>query len=259
MKIILIGFGNLAYHYARALYKTNVQFEVVAQHQKPYEAEFEGIPFHRSIEMIPTDFDFYFLCIPDGYIKKVSKQISNIVDQTAIICHCAGTKSIKHLPAHIVNRAVLWPLQSLSHERKIDLLNNAPLFYEASNEAAEIKLLELAKMISSRVLKANFYDRKQLHLAAVFSNNFSNHLIGTAKEIVEKKKFNYDILVPILEETISKLSELNKEDAQTGPAVRGDVSTMNQHLFLLKKSSQKRGLYKMVSKSINPELQFEEE
>ena len=259
MKVFLIGFGNLAYHYARSLYKANIHFEILSLHPKAYEAEFEGISFHRSLKSIPIDFDFYFLCIPDSFIKKTSKEIASWVQKSAIIAHCAGTKSIKHLPAHIENRAVLWPLQSLSHERKIDLLDDAPLFYEASNEEAEIKLLELAKLISTRVLKANFYDRKQLHLAAVFANNFTNHLIGTAKEIVERKKFNYNIILPILEETITKLSELSKEEAQTGPAIRGDVSTMNQHLFLLKKSNSKKSLYKKLSQSINGAIIFEEE
>lgn len=259
MKVILIGFGNLAYHYARSLYKANIHFEILSLNSKPYELEFEGVNFHRTLKSIPTDFDFYFLCIPDSSIKNLSKQIAIWVQKTAIIAHCAGTKSIKHLPASIENRAVLWPLQSLSHERKTDLLDNAPLFYEASNEEAEIKLLELAKLISSRVLKANFYDRKQLHLAAVFANNFTNHLIGTAKEIVERKKFNYNIILPILEETINKLAELSKEEAQTGPAIRGDVSTMNQHLSLLKNSRKKRSLYKKLSQSINTDLNYEEE
>ena len=43
-----------------------------------------------------------------------------------------------------------------------------------------------------------------LHLAAVFVCNFTNHMLTEGKELALKSGFSFDILKPLITETISK-------------------------------------------------------
>jgi predicted short-subunit dehydrogenase-like oxidoreductase (DUF2520 family) len=60
--------------------------------------------------------------------------------------------------------------------------------------------------------------RKMLHLAAVFICNFTNHMLTMGKEVALKAGFSFDLLAPLLKETISKAIDSGPENSQTGPA-----------------------------------------
>jgi hypothetical protein len=59
---------------------------------------------------------------------------------------------------------------------------------------------------------------------------------------------NWELLKPLLEETIAKLGDFSAFDAQTGPAKRHDQSTLNIHQALLE--GEELTLYEVLSRSI---------
>ena len=69
-----------------------------------------------------------------------------------------------------------------------------------------------------------------------------------SEKICEKHDIPFDILKPLILETAEKINTLSPEESQTGPAVRGDVKTIENHLNLLGKNHQK--LYKLITESI---------
>ena len=138
-------------------------------------------------------------------------------------------------------------LQTFSLEKKVDF-NEVPFCLEAENKKDEEQLVELANLISKKIYTINSEQRKALHVAAVFVNNFTNYLYKIGNDICKEHQVPFDILLPLIKETASKIEVLSPEKAQTGPAIRNDKKTIKNHLDLLNKEQQK--IYKMITKSI---------
>ena len=102
--------------------------------------------------------------------------------------------------------------------------------------------------MEKKIYSISSKQRKTLHVAAVFVNNFSNHMYKIGSDICAKNKVPFDILKPLILETALKIKELSPEKAQTGPAVREDNKTIKNHIKLLDTSQQQ--IYKILTKSI---------
>ncbi len=131
----------------------------------------------------------------------------------------------------------------------IDLLT-VPFCIEA-NSKENLELLEhFAKELSQKVVEADSEKRKILHLAAVFASNFPNYMYTVADQILSDKNLDFELLRPLIMETALKVQELKPEEAQTGPASRGDEVILRKHDELLKEYPEYREIYEILSKGI---------
>ncbi len=121
---------------------------------------------------------------------------------------------------------------------------------EASNDEVQRRLQSLAQSIASTIATVNSHQRLQLHLAAVLCNNFTNHLIASAKAYCEQESLDFGLLQPIIKETFERLEKYAPDAVQTGPALRGDATTMALHRALLEKEEHLRRIYEVMSDSI---------
>ena len=144
---------------------------------------------------------------------------------------------------------VLYPLQSLSADRNIRM-GRIPFLVEASSPSVLEEIKDLAFTISEWVEEADSLKRLKVHLAAVFANNFSNHMVHVAQELLKEAELDPSMLKPILKETFQKLKELDAYSSQTGPAVRGDQESMNKHIELLRDHPEWEKLYTFISRDI---------
>ncbi len=161
----------------------------------------------------------------------------------------SGAVSMDQLAKDFNHYGVLYPLQTLSSERELSLADT-PFLVEGSSEAVKQKIRILAASISKRVVDMDSQGRLEMHMAAVFANNFTNHMIAIAKKIVEEKGDDFSLLGPLIRETFVKIAESGPDRAQTGPAVRGDEETMKKHLLLLKEHPEWEKMYTFVSRDI---------
>jgi hypothetical protein len=65
---------------------------------------------------------------------------------------------------------------------------------------------------------------------------------------MESKNLDWNLLVPLIDETIHKIKEIGPLEAQTGPARRNDSKTINEHMNLL--SGKEKEIYQLISDSI---------
>jgi predicted short-subunit dehydrogenase-like oxidoreductase (DUF2520 family) len=128
---------------------------------------------------------------------------------------------------------------------------------EASNKASEKKLLQLARSLSKAVFSFSSHQRAVLHLSAVFSNNFVNHLNALAKKLMKKHHLPWSLHHHLIKAT-AELALDNPQNAQTGPAFRHDILTMKKHLSLIKNDKTLERIYRLLSQSI-AELRIESE
>jgi hypothetical protein len=69
------------------------------------------------------------------------------------------------------------------------------------------------------------------------------------EEICKENEVPFDILKPLIAETANKINFLSPKNAQTGPAMRNDQSTIDKHLTLLRDKIHKE-IYRIITKSI---------
>ena len=133
-------------------------------------------------------------------------------------------------------------LQTFSKDKEIDF-SEIPFCLEAENEKDYNLLKTLALSIGQKVYSISSKQRKTIHVAAVFVNNFTNHLYKIGNDICKQNNVPFEILLPLIKETSLKIEQLEPKNAQTGPAIRKDKKTINNHLNLLNDDQQE--IYKI--------------
>ena len=244
INLSIIGSGNVGKHFI-ALVQNSKDLNLI-QWLSRSESCYQKIKTTSDFKNIEKA-DVYVICVSDSSIHEVSKTL-NLRNQ--LIVHTSG---INHFNILCDNnrRGVFYPLQTFTKENKRRELE-IPICIESEyNE--DIKLLiDLCKYLNLKFYQVDYEKRKILHLAAVFSNNFSNHLYSIAYKITKINNIDFDILKPLIQETANKILLLEPAKAQTGPARRDDMVTINNHLKLLKNDDY-RNIYKTFTQLIKDE------
>ncbi|MEX1382107.1 Rossmann-like and DUF2520 domain-containing protein [Lutibacter sp.] len=244
IKISIIGVGNVGYHLTAILLKSkNIELIEV------YNRTIDKIQYLKNVTSITTNLnqlkeaDIYIICVADDAIVEVSEKLNF---NNKLVVHTSGSVAMEELKCN-ANKGVFYLLQSFSKDKKIDF-SNIPICIEATSKADLELLKNLAKTISKNCYKINSEQRKNLHVAAVFVNNFVNHLYFIGNQICKDNNIPFEILHPIIKETALKIETLSPFDAQTGPAKRNDSKTLKKHEAMLTKNQKE--IYKLLTQSI---------
>ncbi len=249
MKIVMIGTGNVAMHLGPALIKAGHEMlQLVGRSEKhaKFLANKLSCDYTTDKEQISTKADTYIIAVRD---EAINLYVKHIPSQAKLVVHTSGSVNSKIFSGKLQHYGVLYPIQTFSSKRKINF-ETVPLCLEANSEKAKKKLQTLAKSLSKEVHWISQDQRQTIHLAAVFANNFSNHLFALAEDILTKKGISFDLLRPLIAETATKVQKKSAHQMQTGPAKRGDTTTIEKHMALLKNKPQLLQLYKMLTESI---------
>lgn len=227
IRVNIIGQGNLATHLISA-FKNSSSIVV-------------NLINSRNILPIPTA-DITIISVADDAIKLVSEQIRR---HKSLVVHTSGTVSIEAVLNQ--RKGVFYPLQTFTKGTQIDF-TNIPFCIETSENKDFELLSKLANALQAKVYRISTEQRKKLHIAAVFANNFSNHMFAIANAICEQHNVPFEILHPLIKETSAKITKIAPKMAQTGPAKRNDLETIENHLEQL--NLQQQEMYKLITKSI---------
>lgn len=249
IKISIIGSGNVAQHLITTfqnLKKSGSEIELAQVFSRKKETL--GALLHP--EQIITEYsdllevDLYIIAVSDDAIETVSNQLPF---KNRLVVHTSGSMSLNVL--HDNNRkGVFYPLQTFTKGKTVDF-KTIPICLETENPTDYQVLDKIAKSISEKVYAINSQQRKALHVAAVFVNNFTNHLYSIGNEICQENQIPFDILKPLIQETVTKLNTLSPHEAQTGPAIRNDQKTIAAHEAFLTDEKQLT-IYKILTQSI---------
>lgn len=257
--VSFIGSGNLAWHLAPALDNAGFVVREVYSRNPKHAAALTGRLYQAEVKAT-LDFStsnsrFFFIAVSDDAIESVVRDI--ILPEDACLVHTSGSQPLEILNfAAIDSIGVFYPLQTFSKSKKIDF-KEVPIFIEANNPNTEQLLSGFAKSISKRVTRIASEERKALHVAAVFAANFTNHMLTISKKILEENSLSFDLLKPLIQETITKSLSVGPENSQTGPASRGDLEVLDRHLSFLQESPEWAEIYKLVSQHIIDTYQSE--
>jgi predicted short-subunit dehydrogenase-like oxidoreductase (DUF2520 family) len=196
--------------------------------------------------------DVYLLAVPDAAVAPLLAAAS--WPAGALVAHLAGALPLAVFEAQPgVRGGVFYPLQTFSPGRAIDW-PTVPLCIEAAEATAEATLLALAGSLSRHVLRLDSAQRLKLHVAAVFANNFTNHLLGIADALLAEAALPPELLAPLVRETVAKALANPPFTVQTGPAVRHDAPTLAAHEAALTAHPAWQALYGQLTASIQAQL-----
>ncbi|MGY8885984.1 MAG: Rossmann-like and DUF2520 domain-containing protein [Flavobacteriales bacterium] len=243
--IVFLGFGNVNFHLINTLYKHNKNsvIQVYNRSEINLNKELSKIPFTTDLSKI-KEADLYIIGIPDDAIAAFSETLPL---KNKLVVHTSGSVSMEALSKRN-RKGVFYPLQTFSKNREVNF-NTIPICIEAKEEADLELLTNLGNSLSEKVVEIDSDERSKLHLAAVFVNNFVNHLYAIGDDILGNNELSFDLLHPLIEETASKVKTLSPSEVQTGPARRGDQKTIEKHLHLLKEGPESE-LYQQLTESL---------
>ena len=243
MKIVIIGSGNVAFHLAKAFTQNNIEVsQIFGRNEVELNKISEELNIPYSTKEL-ADADLYLISVSDSAVEQVSDLIKT---EKALVAHTSGSLPLEILKGNY-RKASFYPLQTFSKTKNLDY-SKIPFFIEAENQIDEKSLFELASIISENVETSDYEKRKYIHLTAVFACNFVNHLFARAKEISDEQEIPFDYFLPLIDETVQKIHEIDPKSAQTGPAIRNDKRILELHKQLLKDENLE--IYKTLNLSI---------
>ena len=251
-RIAMVGAGNVAWHLAPALAAAGHTIAAIySRSPASREALAKALPQAHpvsTLNLLDMAVDAVLIAVPDDALPEVAAALR--VAPGTVVAHTSGSQPLAVLqPVQGAHTGVFYPLQTFSKSTPVDL-TSVPLLVEAQDANTLEQLETLARSISRKVQRVDSEARKQLHLAAVFACNFTNHLLGISQQLLQEANLPKELLQPLIAETIEKASRHNPFAVQTGPAVRGDENVLQAHLHLLEPHPRYQALYSQLSRSI---------
>jgi predicted short-subunit dehydrogenase-like oxidoreductase (DUF2520 family) len=246
-KVSIIGAGNVGSFLGLSLMKAGLDIvQVYSRSLGPAKmlASSCGAEAVQELHTLKKNSDLYIIAIPDDEIRGIT---SEMIDFKGTVVHTSGSVSIDVFRGRAEKFGVFYPLQTFG-ETKQKKPEQIPFCLEASDRETRKLLEETAGMISKNIYFLDSEQRKAAHLAAVFASNFTNLLYGFSEELLKDSGLSFDLVRPLIEQSAFKVRVSSPENVQTGPASRGDISTMKAHLELLKNKPELFEIYTKFSK-----------
>jgi len=230
MQVVFIGSGNTATVLARQIkaagHSIGGGYSKTVAHAQQLAVELNA--HYGDVSAVTGNADVYILAVNDDAIATIA---GNLALQGKTVVHTSGSVPSTVLETASENYGVLYPLQSL---RKQSIHQpTIPFLITGSNAQVVQQLQQLAQSISPIVQQATDDQRLKLHLAAVVVSNFTNHLYALAEQYCLQQQVPFNTLVPLIQEVANRAAQYSPATMQTGPAVRGDMATIEKHVALL--------------------------
>lgn len=250
--VVFIGAGNLATNLAKALYRKGFRIEQIysrTQESAQSLAQLVEADYTTELSAVVEDAQLYIVSLKDAaFVQLLPGLVAG--KEKSLWVHTAGSIPMNIWAGQAERYGVFYPMQTFSKQREVDF-REIPVFIESNSEADTQLLKDIASTLSEKVYEATSEQRKSLHLAAVFTCNFTNHMYVLAAELLKKYQLPFDVMLPLIDETARKVHELQPLAAQTGPAVRYDENVINEHLRMLADEPEAQELYRRISESIH--------
>ena len=248
MDITFVGCGNVANVLARLCESKGHSIRQIVARSK-IEAENFATTFKCNavnFDAPPSmETDLVIIALSDNSLPEA---IQSLNFGSIPVMHTAGSCSMEVLETMSTSFGVLYPLQTLRKE--MEMLPEIPFLIEANNEDTLGFIKKFAETLSDNVTIQNAEQRLRLHASAVIVNNFTNYLFSVAEKFCSDEKVDFKLLLPLIKQTSARVQQHSPLSMQTGPAVRGDITTLDKHLRLLTDYPKLRTLYMRLTDGI---------
>jgi predicted short-subunit dehydrogenase-like oxidoreductase (DUF2520 family) len=248
MDIVIIGSGNVASALGRKMMAAGHRIVmVIARNEQAgkHLANILDARYSADMGIAEQDANVYLAAVPDDVLPVLSRQLKL---NKAVLVHTAGAVSMDVLKYAGNNYGVMYPLQTFRAE--MEEVPDFPLLVDGNTADTLTLIRDLAETLSTNVVRADDSYRRRIHLAAVFSGNFTNHLFAFVQDYCRENNLDFSLLLPHIRQVVDNLGSGHAADRQTGPAVRNDVETLKRHEDMLDSFPEMKAIYGAMTASI---------
>ena len=185
----------------------------------------------------------------DSAIKEVCKRISPYLNKSSVVSHCSGAlnssilKTAKERGCAIASSHPLNTFPSLSAALNTfaNTDHNTYLYCEGDKAALE-RINRAFKPSGFHIVTIASDAKTAYHTACVFACNYLTVLMDLSLKTAERNGIDttqfWQAIQPLVQATLTNISEHGTTDALSGPIARGDSETITQHLDFLSKEDQ---------------------
>lgn len=248
-KLYFIGAGKVGTSLAYLLNKKGYEIVGIASRNlKSAEASasFVGgnITATNDIFIFIEEADIIFITTNDDAIPFVVKDISDKCDinEGQVFVHTSGSLPAKVFEPLEKKGAIgisIHPLQTIASPTEGIKNIMGSLFAIEGNIKAYDIALELVKALDGQPFFIDSDKKPLYHLAAVIACNYFVTLINTSIKLFESVNIDSEKgltgLLKLVRGTINNIEKIGPKQALTGPIARGDIHTIEGHIWAMKK------------------------
>ena len=240
--ITLIGSGNVATWMAQRLQRSS-RFPITQVYSRILAnarvlADLCGAEAIDNVKDLSPDNQIFIFALADKAYDEILPQLPFKLPMAFMT---SGSVSCQCLKDHADGYGVIYPLQTFTKSQDMRALE-VPLCLESDSVGKQKPIMwELARELSPLCYEVSESQRAQMHVAAVFAQ--------IAYKLLKEKDLPFEILLPLLRQTVEKVSQMTPAEAQTGPAARGDENVMRKQMESLE-DERLREIYRVMSEVI---------
>jgi predicted short-subunit dehydrogenase-like oxidoreductase (DUF2520 family) len=258
MKIGVIGAGKVGVAIAHAL--KNRGFEVVIVSDVTGERALnrarqylgDSVRYTESNMEVIGASDIIAITTQDGVIKDVVQEIHEkaVRLEDKLFFHTSGAHPSSILKPLDEKGAILGSLHPLQTFPDIDsairVLPSTYIFIEGDERALQ-SLQVLGRAIGYTTIPIEGKNKILYHISAVFVCNLLCSLLYASEGIMEKIDIGLEPFFPIINATLQNIESKGPLLSLTGPIVRGDAGTVEDHIIALRGMNLHKKIYKALS------------
>ncbi len=248
-RIALIGPGRVGCAITRCLHDAG--YPVVAIIGRCREKSVEACEFIGCSEKLASDqlsdaatAQLILLAVPDDQIKNVAMELhAAIGESNHTIIHFSGLHSAD-IMRHEPSRSSLLSLHPLlpfaDRQIAFENLKHCPCALEGDPSALSLGQ-EVVKAIGGQAFLLSGDKKTLYHAAACIASNYLVTLLACSRDLLVScgvaQEQTLALLRPLMQASLDNAIKLGPEQGLTGPIVRGDIGTLENHLEALKSHS----------------------
>ena len=238
----IIGSGNVAHFLAHILTEKGLTISQVHS-RNSLSGNSLALKANAKFEEEITSINaaVIFIAVQDEQIENCLKQLPH----SSILLYTSGT--IDLAPIFPQNCGVFYPLQTFS-KNNYSIPFNGPILLDDKNEEVNNYAIQLCSMLNLSYQITSSDERKNIHLCAIFLNNFINHISCIGLSEAKERKIDISLFTPLLKKTFENILSNDPCENQSGPAKRNDKIIINEHIALLDGNS--KTIYHLITESI---------
>jgi len=207
MNIVIVGAGRAGTSFEQALRAAGHRVRLV----------------HHDDATDAAVADLVLLCVPDDAIAEVAATIAT--NDHTVVAHAAGSRTLGELSTHR-RVASIHPLAVLSSTEVGAQRLAGATFCVAGDPLAD----DVVASLGGRVIRLRDDQRTIYHAAAVVASNHLVALMGQVQHLAESIGLDVEDFVGLAQQSLGDVRLVGPDAALTGPASRGDLSTIDAHL-----------------------------
>ena len=212
------------------------------------------IPASRDAARVLSQVRIFIISTQDSRIGEAASWLAGKLSdgKGRVVLHSSGSLGVSALVAlkgKGYALGTLHPLQTFpSPAREKGVLENIPFCYDGDERAIHV-IKEITEALGARAFRVRDERRALYHAASSLASNALVALTEVVRRLLSlatDEREGLELIMPLMEKTLSSVKERGIESALTGPIARGDLETVRKHMESL--PERYRDVYKSLGK-----------